>query len=125
MDMDIPLISSIANIMSRLSYFDNRHFLHKYIQIFTIRELHQQLSAIKEVDMKELFNVKISNRLLIHKKINLINYNKDTEPISSKDVQYISISTSNYSSVYIVANKLPKIFDILVALMLCTLNKFD
>ena len=106
MDMDIPLISSIANIMSRLSYFDNRHFLHKYIQIFTIRELHQQLSAIKEVDMKELFNVKISNRLLIHKKINLINYNKDTEPISSKDVQYISISTSNYSSVYIVANKL-------------------
>ncbi len=110
MDVDIPLISLIASIMSRLSYFDNRHFLHKYIQIFNIRELHQQLSAIKEVDMKELFNVYISNRVLIHKKINLINYNKDsepdTEPISSKDVQYISISTSNYSSVYIVANKL-------------------
>jgi hypothetical protein len=42
----------------------------------------------------------------INKKINEINYNNTPNELSSENIQYISISTSNYSSVYIVANKL-------------------
>jgi protein involved in ribonucleotide reduction len=42
----------------------------------------------------------------INKKINIINYNNKSDILSSENVQYISISTSNYSSVYVVANKI-------------------
>ena len=108
--MDIPLISSISSIMSRLSYFDNNQFLNKYLQIFNIDELNKQIISIKNLGITDIFNLKIKNMLSINKKINQINYNDNDNDISnklsSKDVQYISISTSNYSSVYIVANKL-------------------
>ena len=105
--MDIPLISSISSIMSRLSYFDNTHFLNKYLQIFNINELNKQILSIKDLDITDIFDLKIKNMISINKKINEINYNDNiSSNLSSKDVQYISISTSNYSTVYIVANKL-------------------
>ena len=104
--MDIPLISSISSIMSRLSYFDNTQFLNKYLQIFNISELNNQIINIKDENIVNIFDLKIQNITKINKKINEINYNNKVTKLSSEDVQYISISTSNFSSVYIVANKL-------------------
>jgi hypothetical protein len=92
--------------MSRLSYFDNNQFLNKYLQIFNIDELNKQILSIKDIDITDIFELKIKNMQIINKKINKINYHSDSTNLSSKDVQYISISTSNYSSVYVVANKL-------------------
>ena len=105
--MDIPLISYISSILSRLSYMNNSNFLHYYDEIFKVKELRDQLHKIKEVDDKDIFEPIVNNIDIINKKINtitkkhLIHKNDD-----SSNVKYISISSSNYSSVYIVADKL-------------------
>ena len=104
--MDIPLISLISCIMSRLSYFDDSHFLNKYLQIFNIPDLNKQIINFKNQDINNIFDLKVKNMTQINKKINIINYNNKSDILPSENVQYISISTSNYSSVYIVANKL-------------------
>lgn len=104
--MDIPLISLISCIMSRLSYFDDTQFLNKYLQIFNIPELNKQIINFKYENITDIFDLKIKNMIKINKKINEINYNNMPNDLSSENIQYISISTSNYSSVYIVANKL-------------------
>ena len=105
--MDIPLISYISSILSRLSYMNNTNFLHYYDEIFKVKELRDQLHKIKEVDDKDIFEPIVNNIDIINKKINTITkkhliHNSD----DSSNVKYISISTSNYSSVYIVADKL-------------------
>jgi hypothetical protein len=105
--MDIPLISYISSILSRLSYMNNTNFLDYYDEIFKVKELRDQLHKIKEVDDKDIFEPIVNNIDIINKKINtitkkhLIHKNDD-----SSNVKYISISSSNYSSVYIVADKL-------------------
>ena len=104
--MDIPLISIISSIMSRLAYFDDTQFLNKYLQIFNISDFNKQLINIKNEDITNIFDLKIKNMIKINKQINEINYTPHQTNLSSENVQYISISTSNYSSVYIVANKL-------------------
>jgi predicted lipase len=108
--MDIPLISLISVVMSRLAYFDNTHFLNKYLQIFNIDELNKQIINIKNKNISNIFDLKIKNIVSINKKINKINYpdnnNLNNTNLSSEYIQYICISTSNYSGVYIVANKL-------------------
>ena len=104
--MDIPLISLISCIMSRLSYFDDTQFLNKYLQIFNIPDLNKQIINVKHENIINIFDLKIKNMIKINKKINEINYDNTPNKLSSENVQYISISTSNYSSVYIVANKL-------------------
>ena len=106
--MDIPLISLLSVTMSRLAYFDNTHFLNKYLEIFNIYELNKQIINIKNENITNIFDLKIKNIKLINDKINKINYT-DTDKninLSSEHIQYICISTSNYSSVYVVANKL-------------------
>jgi hypothetical protein len=92
--------------MSRLSYFDDTHFLNKYLQIFNIPDLNKQIINLKNENIIDIFDLKIKNMVKINKKINEINYNNIPNELSSENIQYISISTSNYSSVYIVANKL-------------------
>ncbi len=104
--MDIPLISLISCIMSRLSYFDDTKFLNKYLQIFSIPELNKQIINLKEETITDIFDLKIKNMVKINDKINKINYNNEPNELSSENIQYISISTSNYSSIFIVANKL-------------------
>ena len=105
--MDIPLISYISSILSRLSYMNNTNFLHYYDEIFKVKELRDQLHKIKEVDDKDIFDPIVNNIDIINKKINTITkkhlIHKSDD---SSNVKYISISTSNYSSVYIVADKL-------------------
>ena len=105
--MDIPLISYISSILSRLSYMNNSNFLHYYDEIFKVSELRDQLHKIKEVDNKDIFDPIVNNIDIINKKINIITkkhlIHKSDD---SSNVKYISISTSNYSSVYIVADKL-------------------
>ncbi len=107
--MDIPLISLISCIMSRLSYFDDTKFLNKYLQIFSIPELNKQIINLKEETITDIFDLKIKNMVKINDKINKINYNNEPNELSSENIQYISISTSNYSSIFIVANKLMNI----------------
>lgn len=104
--MDIPLISLISCIMSRLSYFDDTQFLNKYLQIFNIPDLNKQIRNFEHENIIDIFDLKIKNMVKINKKINEINYDNTPNELSSENIQYISISTSNYSSVYIVANKL-------------------
>ena len=105
--MDIPLISYISSILSRLTYMNNSNFLHYYDEIFKVSELRDQLHKIKEVDDKDIFEPIVNNIDIINKKINTITkkhlIHKSDD---SSNVKYISISTSNYSSVYIVADKL-------------------
>ena len=103
--MEIPLLSLLSIIMARLSYFDNTHFLNKYLQICNIPELNNQIINLKNENITNIFDLKIKNMITINKKINKINYT-DQKKLSSKNVQYICISTSNFSSVYIVADKL-------------------
>ena len=104
--MDIPLISLLSCVMSRLIYFDDTQFLNKYLQIFNINELNKQIINLKNQDISNIFDLKIKNMIQINKQINEINYNNKPNILSSEYIQYISISTSNYSGIYIVANKL-------------------
>jgi hypothetical protein len=94
--------------MSRLCYFDDTQFLNKCLQIFNIPELNKQIINFKDENITDIFELKLKNMVQINKKINIINYNNKPNDLdlSSENIQYISISTSNYSSVYIVANKL-------------------
>jgi hypothetical protein len=104
--MDIPLITHTCAILSRLSYMDNSKFLRNYIEIFDIPELTKQLHKIKQIDVLNIFEPKINDISIINKQINEIIQKKyKDQTFNSSNVKYISISTSNYSSVYIVADK--------------------
>jgi len=105
--MEVPLISFASCIMSRLAYFDNSKFLHKYIEICNIPALNEQMADLNHAKMDDIFDLKIKNMIQINKAINKINYNDNNTRNfpHTKNIQYISISTSNYSSVYVVANK--------------------
>ena len=68
--MDIPLISYISSILSRLSYMNNTNFLHYYDEIFKVSELRDQLHKIKEVSNENIFEPIINNIDTINKQIN-------------------------------------------------------
>ena len=70
---NISLITYLACIISRLSYFDNTNFLEKYTQIMDITYLSKQLHKIKDIDNQNIFTPKIQNILQINKSINSIN----------------------------------------------------
>jgi hypothetical protein len=104
--MNIPLISNISCVMSRLAYFNNTKFLEKYINITDIPELKKQFIDIKKQSIEDIFELKIKNMISINKKVNNINYNDNlSKNVSSDSIQYISICTSNYSGIYVVADK--------------------
>ena len=106
--MDIPIISVISCIMSRLSYFDNPNFLNKYSAIGNVTKMDEMYKkikckttiffkdSIKEEDLKEI-NMEV-NKIIVKKGTH--------DDAVDKNVQFICISNSNYSSVYIVANKI-------------------
>jgi hypothetical protein len=104
---EIPLITYLSCIISRLVYFNNDNFLNKYVEIFNISELSGQLKKLKNINPINIFSPKANKLIEISKKINKINYTyKNIESIStSSHVKYIVISTSNYSSVYLIADK--------------------
>uniref|UniRef100_A0A6C0IGX9 Fungal lipase-type domain-containing protein n=1 Tax=viral metagenome TaxID=1070528 RepID=A0A6C0IGX9_9ZZZZ len=106
--MDIPLISHICSVLSRLSYMNNTNFLHNYIEIFKIPEFKSQLHKINTCSIENIFEPKINNISIVNKKINTITKTRHTNnnDFDSSNIKYISISTSNYSSVYIIADKL-------------------
>jgi hypothetical protein len=108
--MDIPLISYVSSILSRLSYMNNSNFLHYYDEIFKIHELRSQLHKIKDVSVQDIFEPIVNNIDTINKQVNTITKNHLIhESDNSSNVKYVSISTSNYSSVYIIADKLTNI----------------
>lgn len=109
---NISLITYLSCVISRLAYLNNDRFLEKYVQIMDIKELSTQLNEIKKVEATNIFNPKIKNLLKISNQINNINYKKrDTNEnyknaiLNSSEVQYFILSTSNYSSVYLIADK--------------------
>jgi hypothetical protein len=101
---NIPFINYLACIISRLTYFDNTDFLEKYTQSMNIQYLSKQLPKIKNIDEKNIFIPKTTHLLEISKSINSINYKKVVS-FDSNNVKYIIISTSNFSSVYLIADK--------------------
>ena len=58
--MDIPLISLLSCVMSRLTYFDDTRFLNKYLQILNINELNKQIINLKNQDISNIFDLKIN-----------------------------------------------------------------
>jgi hypothetical protein len=86
---------------------NNINFLHYYDEIFKIPKLKDQLYKIKEVRDEDIFEPIVNNIETINKKINMITKKHLVHKYDvSTNVKYISISTSNYSSVYIIADKL-------------------
>ena len=106
---NISLITYLSCVMSRLSYFNNDNFLEKYAQIMNIKELSTQLSEIKKVKSTNIFSIKTKNLIQISKQINHINYKKNISKnidYSTSNIKYFIISNSNYSSVYLIADKI-------------------
>lgn len=104
---DIPLICYICSIISRLAYFNNKKFLDKYEDIFSLPALEKQVNKIKSLKQDEIFKPNIQNIVPISKSINkILNKKKPTIYSPSDNIKYIIISTSNYSSLYIIADKL-------------------
>ena len=102
---NIPLISYICSIQSRLAYFNNSNFIGKYKEIFSIPEFKKQISKIKGLNQNSILTPVINDIIPISKSINKILHNKKIIYSEDPHVKYILISTSNYSSVYIIADK--------------------
>jgi len=102
---NIPLISYICSILARLVYFNNNNFLDKYKDIFSLSEFKKQVLKIKTLNQTSIFNPKINNIIPISKSINKILHNKKSIYSPDSNVKYIIISTSNYSSVFVIADK--------------------
>ena len=110
MDTNLPLISYLSAIFSRLSYFDNDQFLIKYNTIFNIPSLQKQLVQIEKTNTDNIFDIDLQNMSTITKKVNTIlrvnipnSLKKSIQ--QSENIKYICISNSNYSSVYIIRDK--------------------
>lgn len=106
---DIPFIVYICCIMARLSYFRNDLFLNKYNNIFHNNILPSKLlKDIHKIKINEIFDELFSEKNLSNNssKINYVLENNTNNIVTKSDnVKYITISNSNYSSVYIVADK--------------------
>ena len=113
---DPPFICFIASILSRMAYKRNG-ILDDYITIFHENIInHDFLMDIRNNKINDIFNDAvffkltntISSRLYIDyaKKINKKLSDDKINIKSSKNVMYISITTSNYSSVYVIADKI-------------------
>jgi hypothetical protein len=72
MDTNLPLISYLSAIFSRLSYFDNDQFLIKYNTIFNIPSLQKQLVQIEKTNTDNIFDIDLQNMSTITKKVNTI-----------------------------------------------------
>jgi len=107
-EIDVPLISYLLCNLSRLAYLDNNDFLHAAIRDINIPEFKTQLTKIKTIKFNNIFKDKLTHRNAITQKINNINYSTKPEEFTQQqleNVKYVCISTSNYSSVYILAIK--------------------
>jgi hypothetical protein len=118
---DPPFICFIASILSRLAYNRNG-ILDDYVSIFHENIIDNEfLIDIKNNNIRDIFNdndffklsTTMSSKLYINyaKKINKRLLDEDRSArypntTSFKNVMYISITTSNYSSVYIIADKI-------------------
>jgi len=118
---DPPFICFISSILSRLAYNRNG-ILDDYLTIFHENIINKEfLIDVKNNNINDIFNNSdffklsniISSKLCIGyaRKINKrllhdTGARKYSTAISSENVMYISITTSNYSSVYIIADKI-------------------
>lgn len=105
---DVPYICFVCSILSRLAYFTEPTFYEKYVQIFHNKK---SLKTIASSSIEDIFNYVEPNELLktSAEQINAINYSNSNKSVitdKNDNMSYISISTSNYSTIYIVADKI-------------------
>ena len=55
---EIPLITYLSCIVSRLAYLNNDQFLNKYVEIFNISELSGQVKKLKNINPVNIFSLK-------------------------------------------------------------------
>jgi hypothetical protein len=105
--MDISLTSYVCDIISRLVYFENDKFQQKYESIFSAKNkiLYDQLKFINQASLSSIFNKPIQYLSSCNIEVNNIINSSNTLLTNSSNYQFISISTSNYSSVYIIADQ--------------------
>lgn len=105
--MTISLISYICSVYSRLSYLNPHEFNNIYSEIFSSKNtiITEQLVNIKNKKLTELFNDDVKNLNECNKIVNKVIYSKKNIYIPSDKFCFFSISTSNYSSCYICADK--------------------
>lgn len=106
-DTNIPFISYICCILSRLVYFKNNKFLNKYNNIFNNDIIPEALfTDISSTKLENIFKLKNIYLKEYSIKINKILNNKRKDiKVLKNNMMYLSISTSNYSSIYVVADK--------------------
>ena len=94
-----------------MAYFDADKFADKYNKVFALKGLQSHLSALKTASFSSMADGVMTNAALrtVSVAVNRIHSAKDSRqdriPSPSKHMKYISISTSNYSSVYVIADK--------------------
>lgn len=107
----VPYICFVCSVLSRLAYFTEQTFYEKYVQIFHESNINKQsLTKIASSSIEDIFNYTEPNELLetSAEQINAINYSTSNQVAMTNkndNMSYISISTSNYSTIYIVADK--------------------
>ena len=115
--IEVPHICLICSVLARLAYFTENKFIDKYEKIFHESESFDKktLRNIASTDIKNIFNYSESDKNISvsARQINKINYtnasassNNANNHATNKHASYVSISTSNYSSAYVVADKI-------------------
>ena len=111
----ISALTYLNCLMSRLAYLDVELFADRYEKIFSLAALRPHLKALRGASFSSMGDDTLSAKTLkgLSESVNCIMYPKkggdpSDIPSPSKDMAYVSISTSNYSTVYVVADKRTK-----------------
>jgi len=108
----ISALTYLNCLMSRLAYLDVEVFADRYEKIFSLAALCPHLKTLRGASFSSMDSDTLSAKTLksMSGSVNRIMNPKRGDSLSiipspSKDMAYVSISTSNYSTVYVVADK--------------------
>jgi hypothetical protein len=112
----IASVTYLNCVISRLVYFDVEKFAGKYERVFAINALQPHLKTLRGAPFSSMTNdtLDAKTQRSLTDSINNIHYPRTGSapvatqaelPTPSKDMKYVSISTSNYSTVYVIADK--------------------
>jgi len=111
----ISALTYLNCLMSRLAYLDVEVFADRYEKIFSLAALRPHLKTLRGASFSSMGDDTLSAKTLkgLSESVTRIMYPKkggkmSDIPSPSKDMAYVSISTSNYSTVYVVADKRTK-----------------
>lgn len=105
--MSIPFISYICSIYSRLAYLNPREFNDTYSEVFSDKNkiITDQMTNFNDISLTNFFNIETKNIMECNKIVNRIIYSKQKKYIENQYFTFFSLSTSNYSGVFIIADK--------------------